>query len=65
MAPITLKNLQQTLPVNQFYRINRSTVINKKFLIEINRKEKSCLLKVDEKELSFCIPPRYVRGLDI
>ncbi|MCD4682721.1 MAG: LytTR family transcriptional regulator [Bacteroidales bacterium] len=62
---MTLKAVQEILPLKQFYRINRSTVINKKYLIEINRKEKSCLLKVDEKEFSFCIPPKYVKRLDV
>ncbi|MBC8485580.1 MAG: response regulator transcription factor [Bacteroidetes bacterium] len=62
---MTLKGVREILPLNQFYRINRSTIINKKFLTEINRKEKVCLLKVDEKELSFCIPPKYVKRLDI
>ena len=51
------------LPNLKFSKINRSVIINKQFLTEINRKEKKCILRVNDENISFYVPPKYISGL--
>lgn len=37
-------------------KINGSVIINKQYLIKINRKGKNCILKVNEQDNEFCMP---------
>ena len=59
---LNLGRLPEILPAN-FVRINKSTVINKNFLKEVNRKTKKCKLVHNAKEYIFDIPKRYMKQL--
>ena len=61
---INIGKLEHILPNTKFSKINRSVIINKQFLTEINRKDKKCILMVNDEEISFCIPPKYISSLD-
>jgi two-component system LytT family response regulator len=63
MVTNSLGQIQQILPNERFYRINRSTIINLSFLKEIRRKEKICCLVRDQKSYTFNISSRYLREL--
>ena len=58
---INIGRLEYILPETKFMKINRSVIINKQFLTEINRKDKKCILCVNDEEISFCIPPKYIK----
>jgi two-component system LytT family response regulator len=59
---MNLGRLLEMLPAN-FIRINKSTVINKNFLKEVNRKTKKCKLVHNAKEYIFDIPKSYIKQL--
>ncbi len=61
---INVGRLEHILPNSKFSKINRSVIINKQFLTEINRKEKKCILRVNDENISFYVPPKYISGLD-
>jgi len=61
---LNIGRLQNILPQTKFNKINRSVVINKQYLTKINRKDKKCILRVDEEDISFCIPAKYIGLLD-
>lgn len=56
---INIGKIESLLPQNKFMKINRSVIINKQYLTEINRKEKICLLYVNDEEISFTISLKY------
>jgi len=62
---INIGRLENILPNTKFSKINRSVIINKQFLTEINRKDKKCILRVNDENISFCVPPKYINELDI
>ncbi|MCD4664888.1 MAG: LytTR family DNA-binding domain-containing protein, partial [Bacteroidales bacterium] len=61
---ISVGRLEQILPQTKFSKINRSVIINKQFLTEINRKDKKCILRVNDEDISFCMPAKYISELD-
>jgi len=61
---INIGRIEHMLPETKFSKINRSVIINKLFLSEINRKDKKCILRLKEEKISFCIPPKYISLLD-
>jgi DNA-binding LytR/AlgR family response regulator len=61
---INIGRLEHLLPETKFSKINRSVIINKQFLAEINRKDKKCILRVNDEDISFCIPLKYISSLD-
>ncbi|MFU8842749.1 MAG: LytR/AlgR family response regulator transcription factor [Bacteroidales bacterium] len=60
---VNLGRVEQLLPAQRFAKINRSILINRQFLTEINRKEKKCILKVDDDVFPFKIASGYVNQL--
>jgi DNA-binding LytR/AlgR family response regulator len=61
---INIGRLEQILPNSKFSKINRSVIINKQYLTEINRKEKKCILRVNDEEILFCVPAKYIGLLE-
>ncbi|MBN2173512.1 MAG: response regulator transcription factor [Bacteroidales bacterium] len=61
---INIGRIETILPPTKFMKVNRSIIINKQFLFEINRKEKKCILKVNDERISFCIPSKYINLLE-
>lgn len=59
-----LSTVHEQLPSSTFIRINRSVVINSKFLSKIDRKKKLCYINHEGRELSFQIPVKYIRKLN-
>ena len=59
-----LGRVEFMLPDRKFLKINRSVIINKQFLTGINRKDKKCILRVNDEEISFCIPKNYIAMLE-
>ena len=59
----SIGRLEETLP-NQFFRINRSVIINLSYLRKIDRHKKECILTGNGKEYFFPIPSRYIKLLD-
>lgn len=60
---LNLGSLLEMLPDN-FSRINRSIVINRFFLKEVNRKKRECRLSTPIDELVFNMPKRYIKQLE-
>lgn len=58
---LNVGRMEHILPSTKFSKINRSVIINKQYLAEINRKEKKCILKVNDEEISFCMPLSYLK----
>lgn len=59
----SIGRLEEVLP-HQFFRINRSVIINLTFLRKIDRHKKECILTENGKEYLFPIPSKYIKLLD-
>ncbi|MDD5507244.1 MAG: LytTR family DNA-binding domain-containing protein [Bacteroidales bacterium] len=59
----SIGRLEEILP-EQFFRINRSVIVNLTFLRRIDRLKKECILTGNGKEYIFPIPSRYIKSLD-
>ncbi len=59
-----LGRIENMLPQTKFKKINRSVIINKQYLTEINRKDKKCVLRVNDDDITFCMPRKYISELD-
>ncbi len=58
---VNIGRIENMLPKAKFIKVNRSVIINKQFLTEINRKEKKCILRVNDEDISFCMPKEYIK----
>ncbi len=54
-------HLEQVLPTDQFFRINRSVLVNLKYIYLVNNVEKICKLKHSDKEYDFSIPANRLK----
>jgi two-component system LytT family response regulator len=61
---VSIGRIKNKLSEAKFIKINRSVIINKQYLTEINRKEKKCILRVNDEDISFCMPKKYISELD-
>jgi len=57
-------SIEKLLSKKQFFRINRSTIINLDYLIKVNRKTKTCIINLLGKDKEFCIPTRRIREME-
>ena len=60
---MNLGRLETHLPVGRFAKISRSLIINKSYLSEIKRKEKTCKLLVENELIILNIAPKYINRL--
>lgn len=60
---VNIGEITGMLDTNKFTRISRSTIINTKFLSELNKSEKSCILKVEDKKFSLRYHPSFIQEL--
>jgi two-component system, LytTR family, response regulator len=60
---INIGSMENLLPEG-FARINRSVIINLKYLDKVQRGKRLCLLKKDNESFSFKIPVRRIRELE-
>ena len=62
---INIGRLEHLLPPSKFSKINRSVIINKQYLTAINRKEKQCILRVNEEDILFGVPSKFLSLIDL
>ena len=60
---INIGTMENLLPKG-FARINRSVIINLKYLEKVQRGKRICLLKKDNESYSFKIPIRRIKDLE-
>jgi len=61
---LNLGKLQEKLYGRSFFRISRSHLINLKYLYKLDRREKSCIVRVGDDEFSFQVSRNYIGLLD-
>ncbi|MDP4289531.1 MAG: LytTR family DNA-binding domain-containing protein [Bacteroidota bacterium] len=59
-----LGQLEEELSANDFFRVNRSVIINLKFLDRVNRRTKVCHIATGIDEFEFPIPPEQIKILE-
>jgi len=64
LVTINIGTLEEMLPALDFYRINRSTLINVTYLVKVSRKKRIAYLMKNGKEYSFKIPILNIRKLE-
>jgi len=52
------------LPAGQFLRVSRSALINLKYLRQVDRKNRTAILKAGDQELQACISREHMADLD-
>jgi two-component system LytT family response regulator len=60
---LNLGKIENKLYAQYFYRISRSVIINKRYLTEINRKDKICILMDDDKEYKLKFHTSFIKKL--
>lgn len=60
----SLGQMEEELPQTNFFRINRSIIINIKYLIRVNRKNRTCVISFEEKNIEFPIPADQIKLLE-
>jgi two-component system LytT family response regulator len=61
---MNIGSVEELLPKEDFYRINRSVIINVNYLSKVIRKKLTALLIKDSQEYSFKIPILKIRSLE-
>ena len=59
-----LADIIRQLPSGQFFRINRSLVINLSYLARIDRHDQKCFLKFENQVYEFHMPARHIRQFE-
>jgi len=59
-----LSEVHEKLPINSFFRINRSIVINMDYLEQIDRKKRICRSECENKEYQFKISASHIKKLE-
>ena len=62
---MNIGSLEEKLPGSIFFRINRSTIVNRQYIVKVDRKSKTIFLKAGEKEIEFHIPLKQIRKLEV
>jgi two-component system LytT family response regulator len=60
----SLGQMEEELPANNFFRINRSIIINTKYLARVNRRNRTCVISFGEKYIDFQIPLEQIKLLE-
>jgi two-component system LytT family response regulator len=60
----SLGQIEEELSVKDFFRVNRSIIINLKFLVRVNRRTKICHISVGPTEYEFNIPIEQIKILE-
>lgn len=63
MSSYNLGRLHDKLPEKHFVKINRSTVVNKEYLKEINRHKKYCILKIGDNEEKYPVSSTFLHNI--
>ena len=61
---MTLRKVQAILPEGTFFRISRSVLINLWCLAEVSRQDRTCILNIAGKQVSFPINRKHIAELE-
>ncbi|GEM_PF-1635870 len=64
LLSIGIGKVYQYLPSESFIRLNRSLIINKKYVRKVSRKEQKIILKKDEEEVAMEVGARGLRVME-
>jgi two-component system LytT family response regulator len=64
LVVVNLGTMENILPPHDFARINRSVIINLKYLDKVQRGKRLCILKKDNDVFTFTIPLLRIRSLE-
>jgi len=64
LVTMNIGSLTELLPLMDFFRINRSTIINVAYLVKVSRKHRTAYMVKDGKEYTFKIPLLNIRKLE-
>jgi two-component system LytT family response regulator len=64
LATLNIGAIEEALPKTNFYRINRSVIINVNYLTKVSRKKREATLIKDGQEFNFPIPLLNIRKLE-
>lgn len=64
ISSYNMGKLHKQLPEKQFLRINRKMVVNAKYIIKINKRERYCIVKYDSKEEQLEISRPFIQSLN-
>ena len=64
LVTTNIGSMEEILPRNEFFRINRSIIINIAWLTRVSRKKRLAYLVKNEKEYTFKIPLFHIRKLE-
>jgi two-component system, LytTR family, response regulator len=64
LVVVNLGTIENILPPDDFARINRSVIINLKYLDKVQRGKRLCVLKKDNDIFTFTIPLLRIRSLE-
>lgn len=59
----TLHQIADDQLTEDFFRISRATIINVRYLVDIDRNEKKCTLRNHDQHISLPITPKYIKPL--
>jgi two-component system LytT family response regulator len=60
----SLGQIEEELSANNFFRINRSVIINLKFIARVNKRNKTCHISAGKTEIEFYIPVEQIKLLE-
>jgi len=60
----SLGQIEEDLSANNFFRVNRSVIINLKFIARVNRRTKTCHISAGKTEMEFYIPTEQIKLLE-
>jgi len=60
----SLGQIEEELSANNFFRINRSIIINLKFIARVNKRNKTCHVSAGKIEVEFYIPVEQIKLLE-
>jgi len=65
LLSVNLGNIEKLLPKNNFFRINRSVIINLDCLSRVDRKAKTCEIKTDVEIKDFPVSAKHLKELNM
>jgi two-component system, LytTR family, response regulator len=60
----SLGQIEEELSANNFFRINRSVIINLKYIARVNKRNKTCHISAGKTEIEFYIPVEQIKLLE-
>ena len=57
--------LLSKFPENIFVKLNRSLIVNKNYVYSVNRKQKCCVIKCNNKKLTFEVSTVFLREMNL